>query len=435
MTDYEPFRKPMISDPETEKSVLYCLLFDEKVQKNINMLSEEDFYNSKHRDIFKFFKKNITEGKVLDPALVPQSIRENGEWFSMIDIWALSAHFESYVKKLKELTGLRKIRETAYWADVKTQEEKSPIEIKNWMIDELEDLKVLGGHSVKGGDIYPNFEEDILNKDEFAGITTGFPTFDRLTRGFCPGTFNIIGGIPSVGKTTLALNTANYMCSKLNKKVLYISLEMDYVMLHTKIISVISGISVSKMLSTKKNLSQLDWQGIMDANAKLNDYRLYYLGEERTTTSDIENEIKLLSNVDIVFVDYLQLINPEGKGKSRYEEISTISRNLKKLATKCNIPIVCMASINRSYTTRLDKKPTISDLRDSGNIEYDADTILFLYRESIFRDAEIEEDANEFEHSAELIIAKNRYGICNKSIGMYWDGDKSLFKEKVKESV
>jgi len=416
-------------DVELERTVLYCILFSEECQSKINVLNEEDFYNLDNKEIFKVFKEYLTSGKILDPALLPDKLKKSSSLLHIVNIWGLTSRFDEYVKKLKWYTNRRSLEYIARDVYTKVEEERDPLEIRNYLekkIDEIKDIKRL---SKNNDEVYFDFEEKILNQDDFSGIGSGFQKLDKMIRGFCPGTLNIIGGTPGVGKTTFILNIVNYICSNLKKRVLYVSLEMDYILLQAKLISIISSIPVYRMLSTKKNLSDGEVRKIIDANAQMDEYKLFRMGEDKTTIVDIENEIRILGGVDIVFVDYLQLLSPVGNRKSRYEEISILSRDLKKLATKFKIPVIAVASINRSYASRLDKKPTISDLRDSGNIEYDADIILFLYRESSLRSADENEDRENFEHSAELIIAKNRYGFCNKIIDLYWDGDKSRFYE------
>lgn len=418
----------MVSNIEAEKSVLYCLMFNEDLQSRVSELQEGDFYTPNHKEIFGYFKECIDNNEVIDPALVPHRIRTNPDWFSVIDIMALKSHFNRYVEELKEKSNKRRLGKLAVEIGSKVQEDTSSLEIKNIVSDTLNDIQQDSKKSIRTNEIFEKFEEDILNKENFGGLATGLPSFDNMTKGFCPGTFNIVGGTPAVGKTTFILNIANYMCSK-GKKVLYVSLEMDYIMVYAKLVSIITGISVSKLLSTKKNLSQADWAGIMKASSGMSDYNLFLMGEDKTHIYEIENEAKIIG-ADIVFVDYLQLVSPESGRKNRYEEISGVSRDLKKLATKMNIPVVAVASINRSYSTRLDKKPVIADLRDSGNIEYDADMVIFLYRESVMRDPAPTEDKEEFLKHGELILAKNRYGICNMTIDLFWDGDRSLFKER-----
>ncbi len=419
----------MISNPETEKSVLYCLMYFKDLQSKVSELQEDDFYNPRHKEIFNYFKEVIDNADVLDPALVPQRINKNPEFYAMMHIGALKSHFREYIEELKEKTNKRKLGKLAVDLNVKVQEDVNSLEIKNIMADALSDIKQESKKSVKTNTVFEQFESDILNKENFGGLTTGLPTFDNMTKGFCPGTFNIVGGTPAVGKTTFILNIANYMCAK-GKKVLYVSLEMDYIMLYAKLVSIITGVSVSKLLSTKKNISQGEWTKIMNASAGMEGYNLFLMGEGKTHTYEIENEAKTIG-ADIVFVDYLQLVSPESGRKNRYEEISGVSRDLKKLATKLNIPIVAVASINRAYNARPDKKPVISDLRDSGNIEYDADMVIFLYRESITREPTPTENVKEFISKGELILAKNRYGICNMIIDLHWDGDRSLFRESI----
>ena len=159
---------------------------------------------------------------------------------------------------------------------------------------------------------------------------------------------------------------------------------------------------------------------------------MHFLGEKEINTADIKAEIKELRNIDVIFIDYLQLLKPTFPGKSLYESTSNISRELKVLAMEFNIPFVVINSINRDYSNRNDYKPHISDLRNSGQLEYDADLVLMLHRPSMFREADTSkgEDKKTFENKAELIIAKNRFGESNLEIDFYFDGAKSSFKEQ-----
>ncbi|WP_406607523.1 DnaB-like helicase C-terminal domain-containing protein, partial [Candidatus Infernicultor aquiphilus] len=183
--------------------------------------------------------------------------------------------------------------------------------------------------------------------------------------------------------------------------------------LYTKLISCISGISFSKMMFDMKSLNINEWKEINNTRAKIEQFKLLKLGEEEIKTSDIRAKIKEEKDIDIVMIDYLQLLKPADKGKTMYETISNISNELKILSSEANIPFIVIASINRDYADRRKKIPDISDIRGSGEIEYDADLVLLLYREAAFRKAKDTENEKEFEHKGELIIAKNRYGESN----------------------
>lgn len=215
---------------------------------------------------------------------------------------------------------------------------------------------------------------------------------------------------------------------------------MPYVEVQTKLVSELTGISTKIIRSGVSDTNLL--QRIFNASSKIAEYRLYRMGNEGSTVVDIENEIKNLENVDVVFIDYLQKIKPLDSKRSRYEQVTQISRDLKIIATKFNIPVVSVASINRSFVDRNDKKPRLSDFRDSGNVEYDIDVALLLYRRAQFEDSpysgddltEEQKKANlKFNQISEVIIAKNRYGKSNISIDMQWQPEQSRFVQPVKE--
>ncbi|GAI82460.1 unnamed protein product, partial [marine sediment metagenome] len=178
---------------------------------------------------------------------------------------------------------------------------------------------------------------------------------------------------------------------------------MPYGEVTSKLVSELSGVSTTVIRG--KNIPIEILQKILNCCSKISEYNLHYMGKEGPTVADIENELFILGGVDIVFVDYLQKILPSYGKCSRYEQITQISRDIKFLATKFNIPVIAVASINRAFVIRKSKRPQLSDFRDSGNVEYDIDVALLLYRKSQFEDVKEEE-----KQLAEIIIAKNRYG-------------------------
>ncbi len=421
-----------VSNLHLELSVLHILLFYKHRQKDIIKLELDDFYNYGTQLIYKEFKRIVDDGKVIDPATIHMGILGLPTYKDVVGANGFDSDLDRYIAELKKIAQQRKIQRLSYDATVKVKEGKDPLEIRSWQISELEKIKAESFESIKEQNYKVNDELMAeLERYEFFGIDCGYTKLDFAIRGFTNGTLTIVGGTPGVGKTTWLLNIVNHVCKK-GEKVLYVSLEMSYSLLQMKLISIMTGIPTSVMMSTRKNIDENSWKEITRALNKLATYKLYRLGKSETTVIDIENTINTLGGFDIIFVDYLQLLSSSGQSRSRYEAISDISRSLKKLSTKHNIPIIVVASINRAYKDNPDKKPSISDLRDSGNIEYDADTILFLHRASAFRDyddAEDEMTSSEFEHHAELIIAKNRYGMANKSIDFYFDGEKSIFRE------
>jgi replicative DNA helicase len=251
------------------------------------------------------------------------------------------------------------------------------------------------------------------------------------------GSLNILASAQGIGKTTFVMNMLPSICEKQGKKVLFVSLEMTFMALHAKLVSLLSGVPFSKMMYDMQTLTTDEWISINNARARAYGYHIYRMGEKQVSTIDIRAKLKALKDVDIVILDYLQLVKPIIKSTSMYEIITNISRELKMIAAEANIPFIVIASINRDYSDRGDYRPHISDIRGSGNIEYDADMVLLLHRDSAFREYNPSKDADEyaFNHSADITVAKNRFGEANLRIDLFFDGAKSIMRESHEEST
>jgi len=419
-----------VNDSDLEKKILKTILLNKNNIDYLAILNESDFYNDANKKVYQGFME--LDGN-LDIDLIPDVLKKSKEFMNVMLIDPLfNYELPVYIERLQKITQQRKIQRLALEATIKVKEDKSASEITNWLAEEFSKFTVKVQEDIEKQNMRINTELlEELQKDEYFGLTTGYPTLDYRIRGFANGTLTILGGTPSVGKTTWLLNIINHLCKK-GKRVLHVNLEMSNLMLQMKMLSIVTGLSTSLLMMTKKNFTDENWKEITDALNLMSDYKWFRIGEKEITTATIDNTIKEQGGFDIIVVDYLQLISPIVHKKSRYEDVSNISRELKKLSTKHNIPVVVVASINRDYAMREDKMPVMSDLRDSGNIEYDADLILFITRRSLFEEHdEVKHgmDKFEFEHHAELLIAKNRWGFANKKICFYFDGEKSLFRE------
>lgn len=422
-----------IHNLELEKSILYCLLYGKKLQRNIYKIDKDDFYNLDNKKIFLEFKKIIDNGEVILPETIPDILKRNKKYLEVITHTTQLTDFINILKKFKEISDMRKMQEIAYSISIKAQENKNPKEIRNWGINELK--KINSNQEIEykqqNEEIDTKFE-NILNDSDLVAVRTGYPRLDKITRGFLKSSFNIVASGQGLGKSTFILNIINHICYKQKKKVLLVSLEMDFDELHAKMISLISGVEFQKLVFESDKMISQEWQKVTNARAQTSEYDLYRIGEGETTPLDIEDTLRELKNVDIVFIDYLQLMSPNVSASTIREKITNLSRELKTLARKTKIPIVAISSINRDHSKRDDKKPKISDLRESGQLEYDAGLVLLLHRECKFRDANITKGENpeEFEKEAELIVAKNRFGEDNLIIKLYFDGAKSLIMER-----
>ena len=418
-----------IHNKNLELDVLATLAFSD-MQHKIALLAEDDFYSLDTREIYKQFFKSYKDSGVIDVSLLQQEIN-----YTLIvnrNTTVLPSQLDIRIEELKDLSAKRKIKAISDRAGVLIREGKDSDTIRKWQIAQIEKIKTIKDIDLEAID--QRFE-DILDRDGVIAVETGFRKFDRLTGGFLEGTLNIIAAAQGVGKTTLAVNMACNM-AKAKKKVLFVTGEMTQQTLYAKIVSYLTGITYLRVLMGKDmvdnqwvHFNDADYSKITNARAEVADYDMTLYGERGLSTLDIKSKIAEVDGADIVFVDYLQRLRPTEKGSNTYEKISNIAKELKNIALQTNTPLVVISSINRKHSDETDFRPKLSDLRGSGEIEYEADMVLFLHRDSAFRKAKYDENEYEFEHAADLTIAKNRYGESNLRIELFSDGEKSLIKE------
>ena len=269
--------------------------------------------------------------------------------------------------------------------------------------------------------VYETIEKYNSEYGEVKGIPTGYPALDRATLGFQRGDLIILAARPSVGKSAFALNLAINACRSSDVSVAFFSLEMSIEQLMMRLFSYEGAIQMSKI--QKGELSDQEMIILGRARQKLSSYHLYFDESNSSNIYDIRSkcrQLKQSGHLDLVIIDYLQLISGDGKG-SRQEEVAAISRALKILAKELEVPVIALSQLSRSVETREDKRPVLSDLRESGSIEQDADIVMFLYRpeekSTGNADEEVVEASNigpdTTEKQIELIIAKNRQGALN----------------------
>jgi replicative DNA helicase len=254
---------------------------------------------------------------------------------------------------------------------------------------------------------YKAVEEAYENKALVTGVPTGFKDLDNKTSGFQPGDLVIVAGRPGMGKTALALNLAQNACHETGNPVAVFSLEMSKEQLSLRMLSSQAGVDSSKMRGGF--LSQKDLASINQAAGTLYDIPLFIDDSPAISALEIRakaRRMKMNEGLSMVVVDYLQLMRGRASAERRDLEISEMSRSLKALAKELSIPVICLSQLNRKVEERTNKRPVLSDLRESGAIEQDADVILFIYREAIYN-KDIEPDKRR---QAELIVAKQRNG-------------------------
>ena len=405
---------------EAEKAVLGCILINpDAISKTIQILDDKDFYKKSNSIIFSnmvsLFDKNqqIDYVTILDKLKKNKQLEEIGDAYYITGLAenAPSAHnVEYYANIVKEKSILRNIINVAINISEQAYESKEDV---NDILDKAEQtLFVLSqdADKTKFKKIDPILH-DVL--DEFGnrksgsliGVPTDFFELDNLLSGFQKSDLIILAGRPSMGKTALALNFARNISIEHNCKVGFFSLEMSNKQLVQRLVT--SEAKLDSHLVRTGRLPKNKWKNLSEAASVLSESELYIDDSADLNIMELRakaRQIKADKDIDILFVDYIQLLHAPGKQESRQQEISYISRSLKALAKELDIPVVALSQLSRAVESRTDHRPIMSDLRESGAIEQDADVVLFIYRKHVYSKAE--EDLG----LGEIIIAKHRNG-------------------------
>ncbi len=272
-------------------------------------------------------------------------------------------------------------------------------------------------------------------KEHITGTPTGYTGLDHMTAGFQPGDLIIIAARPSMGKTTLALNIVQYASAEAKKKVpsVIFSLEMGKEQLVMRFFASIARVDFGKMRTG--HFHDSDWPRLQRAASTLYDSKIFIDDTPAISVLELRSKARRLKSehdIGLIIVDYLQLMRGSANAESRQQEISDISRSLKALAKELNVPVVALSQLNRSLESRSDKRPMMSDLRESGAIEQDADVIMFVYREAVYCEHCRKQDGactQNHEKSAEIIIGKQRNGAIG-TVELVFIGEHTRFENK-----
>lgn len=431
---------------EAEQAVLGSILIDPTCITQVNIAIRPDyFYLPQHKAIFTIMQEIDSLGGKIDPLIVLEKLKEEKIYddaggkqylFQLAEVVPTTENVEAYAGIIREQYYKRSLINVSKTIidDVASSSESadSLLEVAEQKIYDIRQGRVTRGPA-KIGDIIVNEVYDKLqklsgaDKDKYKGYTTGFIDLDKAITGLNKSDLLIIGARPAMGKTSLALNLARNTAMMGKKKVLFFSLEMTKEQLAQRVLSTEARIESTKMRTG--NISGDEWAKLATATALLSNCELYFDDTSNMTVSEMKSRIRRLRDVDAVFVDYLQLMKSGSRVESRVQEVSEITRNLKLMAKDLNIPVVVLAQLARTTEGRgKSHKPQLSDLRESGSIEQDADIVIMLYREEYYS-AE-KDDAPDEErpaiNEAEFIIAKNRHGPTT-TVKVAWNGDYTLF--------
>ena len=406
---------------EIEKKLLSSLMIDEgeAIPRVSVMLNAEDFYRAEHRLIYAALLALYAKGTPINPLLVEAELNRSDEkrrvtrtyLFGLVELEYTAARAEYYAKIIKEHSIRRRLkeigRELIEAADDETKTVEELLEMAERKILSVSATQNRTGFEDVRSIMLKTFERvnaRVSRPNELGGVGSGLIDLDKVLNGFQKSDLILLAARPSMGKTALALNIAANSAAK-NKSVGVFSLEMSKLQLGSRMLSTWSGVN-SQYLNTG-NVSDDDMNLLLSALEELGNLKLYIddtaglgLLELRSKARRLKHEFGL----DLLIIDYLQLMQGM-RAENRQQEISEISRGLKGLARELDIPIIALSQLSRSVEMRAEKKPQLSDLRESGSLEQDADIVMFLYRDEYYN-----RDEQDNENIAELIIAKNRNG-------------------------
>jgi replicative DNA helicase len=413
---------------EAEQSLLGGLLIDNSALDQVgDTISSKDFYRQDHRLIFIHINDLINSDNPADVVTVAESLEKNSELASIGGISYLGslaenmpsvANIRGYAKIIRDNSILRnlitvgsEIVEGAFLPKGKdAQQLLDEMESKLFSIAEAQSNR-LGYKDFQKviADVVRNLEERGQNPETVTGLSTGFVDLDNLTTGLHGGELVIIAGRPSMGKTALAMNIAESCAVDQNKAVAIFSMEMGSEQIVTRLLGSVAKVDQQKMRTGK--MDDDDWAKIANGLGRLNEAPLFIDEGSALNSYELRARARRLDRsieggLGLIVVDYIQLMSPLGgpQGENRATEISEISRSLKSLAKELNIPVVALSQLNRNVDSRPDKIPQMSDLRESGAIEQDADVIMFIYRQVVYSKDPADEGI------AEIIVAKQRNG-------------------------
>lgn len=422
MLDIENLKK-VPSSIEAEKSVLGGIFLKPDIFGDVvEILHPNDFYKNGHKLIYEAMRDIYNSGTGIDPIVVVNKLKKNEKFdelvgeqllFDIISDVPTAANIIEYAKIVKEKATLRrlgevgtKIVELAYEGYEEVDNILDKAEGMIFKISENVDSKDLVSLKDVIAQEFVRLEKVYQNKGVATGISSGFSDFDQMTSGFHPSDLIILAARPAMGKTAFALNLALNAAMKSKKGVLLFSLEMSSSQLLQRLLSIEAGIGLQKIRNGF--LDPDDWGKLGLASMKLSNSEINIADLPNVNVLEIRaiaRRLKAAGKLDMIIIDYLQLIKGNStRGDNRQQEISEISRALKGIARELDIPIIALSQLSRATEQRADRRPMLSDLRESGAIEQDADMVMFLYRDDYYN------EETEEKGITEVIIGKHRNG-------------------------
>ncbi len=437
---------------EAEQSVLGAILLDSECLAAVMEIlpSGEYFHLATHKAIYQAMVDLFTLSKPVDFITVLEMLKGKSDisdgdtktyLMQLANIVPSISRVEEYARIVRDKYLLRNlIQSSRRIIDDASQpiaagEVSRLIDSAEQQIFDIRDNKSVKGLQRLSDVILETFDRlDLLNSDEsdlYKGIPTGIGALDNTITGLNRSDLILLAARPGMGKTSFALNIAKHVAVKCKRKVAFFSLEMTKEQLASRLLST-EGLISGTTLRTGK-LSSEEWIRLIEAGDVLSKSEIYLDDTPGITVPEMKAKLRRLKHVDLVVIDYLQLMSGSRRIDNRVQEISEITRNLKILAKEFNVPVITLSQLSRASEQRAEHKPQLSDLRDSGSIEQDADIVLFLYREDYYRNTENGPDEDSDRNSGECIVAKNRHGET-RSVPLHWQGEFMRFTSVVSDS-
>ena len=427
---------------EAEQAVLgSCLIDPACLPEVLTAVRTADFYLEQNRDIFDTIFHMFTFGMAIDPVTVLDQMKVRGVYKpdsspeylrELMRLTPTAANVLKYAAIVRDQALLRSMiqvcEETVESASAGAGEAGDVLDLLEKKVYALRQDRIIGGLlpvSQVVQTVYSNLSELAASGKPIPGMPTGFRDLDRRILGLNPGDFVLVAARPGMGKTSIGLNIALNAAKNTGKTVAVFSLEMSREQLVTRFLSAEGQIPLGNLLTG--NLTDEEWKRAARAAASVAGTNIYLNDNPTLTVADMNAQCRRLKNLGLVMIDYLQLMQGSGSGnnyssETRTQVVSDISRMMKIMAKELNVPVLCLSQLSRANEQRQDKRPMLSDLRESGSIEQDADIVMGLFREGYYN----EECENP--NLTEVIVLKNRHGETGKDY-LAWLGEYTSFRD------
>lgn len=422
---------------EAEQSVLGCMLLSESaVASACAVLEPDDFYTPAHKEIFEAAKSMYAKSAVVDMVTLTSTLRERGSLEGiggptyLVELTQLVpgvSNIDAYIKIVENKSTMRRLitsgtEITAIGFDP-SQDVTEAVDMAEQAIFNITQktstrgFVLLADHLLEA---YDSIEQSYSNKQRITGLSTGFTELDNKTSGLHGSELILVAARPSMGKSSFVMNIAVNAALREGAHVAMFTLEDSVSQLVNRMLCCEAMVELQNVRTG--NMSDDDWPKLLKAMSAMQDSHIYIDDTPGVTVMDIRSKcrrLKMEKGLDLITIDYLQLMSaPGGSGENRQQQISDMTRALKGLARELDVPVIVLSQLNRSVETRPDHRPMMSDLRESGAIEQDADLVMFLYRDAYYNDTA--------DNMSEVILAKQRNGPTG-TVKLLWQGQYTRF--------